>query len=107
MLAPSSICLAAICNASSYFPSEISRANFREPATFVLSPTFVKLLVFTSTFTASRPLTFSVWAVLLVTLSYSATKLPVFVAESPFFMHLATKRSVFVAKDRGARPETA
>ena len=59
MPAPSSICFAAIWRASSYFPSAISLANFLEPATLVLSPTFVKLLCLTSTVTASRPLTFS------------------------------------------------
>ena len=56
--APSSICFAAICSPSSYLPSLMSLANLREPATLVLSPTFVKLLTFASMFTASRPLTF-------------------------------------------------
>ena len=58
MAAPSSICLAAICRASSYLPSDMSLANFLEPATFVLSPTLVKLLCLRSTVTASSPLTF-------------------------------------------------
>ena len=58
--APSSICFAAICRASSYLPSEIRRANFLDPATFVLSPTLVKLLRFTSIATASSPLTVSI-----------------------------------------------
>ena len=59
MVAPSSICFAAICSASSYLPSAISLANFLEPATLVLSPTLVKLLLTTSTVTASSPLTVS------------------------------------------------
>ena len=60
MRAPSSICFAAIWSASSYFPSAISRANFLDPATFVLSPTLVKLLTALFTMTASNPLTFSI-----------------------------------------------
>ena len=60
--APSSICFAAIWSASSYLPSEIRRANFLEPATLVRSPTFMKLLRFTSTATASRPLTLSTFS---------------------------------------------
>ena len=56
--APSSICLAAMDRASSYFPSEIRRANLRDPATFVLSPTLVKLFSLRSMVTASSPLTF-------------------------------------------------
>ena len=66
ILAPSSICFAAILSASSYFPSAISLANFLDPATFVRSPMLVKLLVLLFIVTASRPLTFIssvIWAV--------------------------------------------
>ena len=65
-VAPSSICFAAICNASSYLPSAMRRANFLEPATFVLSPTLVKLFSFTSTVTASSPLTVNGFAETIV-----------------------------------------
>ena len=41
--APSSTCLRAIDNASSYFFSLIRRRNFLEPATLHLSPTFTNL----------------------------------------------------------------
>ncbi|CDA21324.1 unknown [Bacteroides sp. CAG:144] len=41
--APSSTCLRAIPRASSYFFSEISRKNLREPATLHRSPTLIKL----------------------------------------------------------------
>ena len=57
-VAPSSICLAAICSASSYLPSLMSLANFLEPATFVLSPMLVKFEFCTSIVTVSSPLTF-------------------------------------------------
>ena len=42
--APPSTCSRAIDKASSKFPSLINRKNFLEPVTFVLSPTFKKLL---------------------------------------------------------------
>ena len=57
IVAPSSICFAAICSARSYSPAAMSLANLRDPATLVLSPTFVKLFLLRSTLTASRPLT--------------------------------------------------
>ena len=43
--APFSICCLATDNASSYFSVKMRRLNFAEPATFVLSPTFTKLLL--------------------------------------------------------------
>ena len=58
-VAPSSICPAATDRASSYFFSDISLANFRDPATFVLSPIFVNLFRATSMVTVSSPLNFS------------------------------------------------
>ena len=42
--APFSTCCRATLNASSYLFSLISRANILEPVTFVLSPTFTKLV---------------------------------------------------------------
>ena len=95
--APSSICLAAICSASSYFPSEIRRANLREPATLVLSPTFVKLLCLTSTVTASRPLTFNALSVIM----------PYFPDKPSFFAWLSVNTSVFPDNCRGAMPSSA
>ena len=44
MLAPPSTCSRAMATASSYSPSRISRANFREPATLVRSPTMMKFV---------------------------------------------------------------
>ena len=95
--APSSICLAAICNASSYLPSEISLANFLDPATLVLSPTLVKLFLRTSIVTASRPLTFR-------TLS---GKPAVFPDDHGFFAGLSGFWTVFPDKVRGLRGLTA
>ena len=101
MVAPSSICLAAIRRASSYSPEAIRRANLREPATLVLSPTFVKLFLRTSTSTASSPLTFRVlvWSL--------AIKSAVFLAKPSFSEHSAIKRPVFLAKGRAGMPLTA
>ena len=42
--APLSTCCLAMLSASSYFSSLISLANFLEPVTFVLSPTFTKFV---------------------------------------------------------------
>ena len=42
--APSSTCLRAMLNASSYFFSFIKRRNLREPATLQRSPTLIKLI---------------------------------------------------------------
>ena len=103
MVAPSSICLAAIWRASSYFPSEMRRANLREPATLVLSPTLVKLLWRMSTVVVSRPLT--------VSAGLSSLKWAVFEDESPDLVFTSLKWAVFedekLGSCRGAVPARA
>ena len=97
IVAPSSICFAAIWRPSSYLPSEIRRANLREPATFVLSPTFVKLFRSTSTSTASNPLTFRILS----------GKYACFTDEVPFLAVLSGKVACFTDEVRGAMPRSA
>ena len=55
--APFSIWSAATWRAWSYSPEAMRRANFLDPATFVLSPILQKLPSLRSTFTLSSPLT--------------------------------------------------
>ena len=114
MLAPSSICFAAIWSASSYCPSEISLANFLDPATLVLSPTFVKLFLLTSTLTASRPLTFNILSVKKpafpdgkpFSVASSGNK-PVFPDDMPYFCVLSGKKPAFPDSIRGLMPFSA
>ena len=94
MVAPSSICFAAIWSASSYLLSDMSLANLREPATLVLSPTFVKLLFRMSTVVVSRPLT--------VSTSLSSLKWAVFEDESPDLVFSSLKWAVFEDEKSGS-----
>ena len=55
MFAPPSTCSRAMATASSYSPSRISRANLRDPATLVRSPTMMKFVSGRIT-SRSRPL---------------------------------------------------
>ena len=94
MVAPSSICFAAIWSASSYLLSDMSLANLREPATLVLSPTFVKLLFRMSTVVVSRPLT--------VSTGLSSLKWAVFEDESPDLVFSSLKWAVFEDEKSGS-----
>ena len=111
MVAPSSICFAAIWSASSYLLSDMSLANLREPATLVLSPTFVKLLFRMSTVVVSRPLTVSTglsslkWAVFedeSPDLVLSSLKWAVFEDESPDLVFSSLKWAVFEDEKSGS-----
>ena len=114
IVAPSSICFAAICSAWSYSPAAMSLANLREPATLVRSPTFVKLFFLRSTLTASRPLTVRLLSVKLPLFPdstpvfwLSSVKQPIFPDRTSFFLPSSVKRQLFPDRRCGWRPETA